>query len=118
MNRHPIIKTIGISAAGIAATKLINRTGSSGHSSSSDGMNNIQMNDSNISSTENAPNDSSDSSLLKKSDEATSECDYPDSRKSPSEHIVSGHPEHFHTKNGVVVKDIEPYPRGGKKDNN
>lgn len=35
---------------------------------------------------------------------------------SPREHIVSAHGQHYHTKDGVIWKDKNPYPRGGNKD--
>ncbi|MEL1136561.1 teneurin-3 [Desulfitobacterium sp. THU1] len=37
-------------------------------------------------------------------------------RSSPSEHIVTGHGQHYHTKEGTIWKDKEPYPRGKNLD--
>lgn len=34
---------------------------------------------------------------------------------SPGEHIVSSHVQHYHTKNGIIMKKKSSYPRGGKK---
>jgi hypothetical protein len=42
--------------------------------------------------------------------------DYADERSSPSEHTVQGHGQHYHTKEGVIWKEKEPYLRGGKHD--
>lgn len=39
------------------------------------------------------------------------------SHTTPREHEVSAHSQVYHTKNGPIVKDIEPYLRGEKKDN-
>ena len=33
---------------------------------------------------------------------------------SPSEHTVPGHGQHYHTKDGVIWKEKDPYKRGGK----
>ena len=37
-----------------------------------------------------------------------------DERSSPKEHIVPGHGQHYHTKDGVIWKEKDPYSRGGK----
>lgn len=37
-------------------------------------------------------------------------------RSSPSEHIVTGHGQHYHTKEGTIWKDKDPYPRGKNLD--
>lgn len=37
-------------------------------------------------------------------------------RSSPKEHIVKEHGQHYHTKEGLIWKEKEPFPRGGKKD--
>lgn len=42
--------------------------------------------------------------------------DYPDKRSSPKEHTVRKHPQRYHTKEGIIVKEKEAYPRGGKHD--
>lgn len=34
---------------------------------------------------------------------------------SPEEHTVRGHGQHYHTKDGVIWKEKEPFSRGGKK---
>ena len=41
---------------------------------------------------------------------------HPD-HSSPSEHIVPGHGQHYHTKDGVIWKEKDPYKRGGEKGN-
>ncbi len=35
-------------------------------------------------------------------------------RSAPKEHIVQRHKQTYHTNNGPIVKEKEPYPRGGK----
>ncbi len=47
-------------------------------------------------------------------DDPSADRDYPDERSSPKEHIVPGHGQHYHTKDGVIWKEKDPYPRGGK----
>lgn len=37
-------------------------------------------------------------------------------RSSPSGHIVTGHGQHYHTKEGTIWKDKDPYPRGKNLD--
>ena len=37
-------------------------------------------------------------------------------RSSPREHEVPGHGQHYHTKDGVIWKEKEPYHRGGNKE--
>lgn len=37
-------------------------------------------------------------------------------RSSPEEHMVKSHGQHYHTKVGLIWKEKEPFPRGGKKD--
>lgn len=38
-------------------------------------------------------------------------------RSSPEEHMVKGHGQHYHYKDGSVRwKEKDPYPRGGNKD--
>jgi len=55
------------------------------------------------------------------SDEDTVQIDEPSfqtepvDRSSPSEHTVPSHSQRYHTKEGVVTRVKQPYPRGGKK---
>lgn len=42
--------------------------------------------------------------------------EYPDERSSPREHTVPAHGQHYHTKDGVIWREKEPYLRGGKHD--
>lgn len=39
--------------------------------------------------------------------------DYPETHASPKEHIVPGHGQHYHTKDGEIWKEKAPYKRGG-----
>ena len=41
---------------------------------------------------------------------------YPETHASPQEHIVPGHGQHYHTKDGVIWKEKDPYTRGGNGD--
>ena len=49
-------------------------------------------------------------------DSSSSDRNYPDERSSPEEHTVPAHGQHYHTKDGVIWKEKEPYQRGGKHD--
>lgn len=42
---------------------------------------------------------------------------YPETHASPQEHMVPAHGQHYHTNNGVIWKDKDPYPRGGNNSN-
>ena len=42
--------------------------------------------------------------------------DNPVERSSPDEHMVKGHRQRYHTKNGIEYRDKDPFPRGGKKE--
>ncbi len=42
--------------------------------------------------------------------------DYPEERCSPIEHTVRKHSQRYHTKDGIITKEKEAYPRGGKHD--
>ena len=46
--------------------------------------------------------------------ETPDESDHLDERSSPKEHTVPAHGQHYHTREGVVWKEKEAYPRGGK----
>lgn len=37
-------------------------------------------------------------------------------RALPCEHTVKGHPQRYHTKDGIKIIEKKPYPRGGKKE--
>ena len=47
-------------------------------------------------------------------DDSSDGRDYPEERSSPKEHMVSRHGQHYYTKDGVIWKEKDPYPRGGK----
>lgn len=49
-------------------------------------------------------------------DDMPSSRNYPDERSSPEKHTVPPHKQHYHTKDGVILKEKEPYQRGGKLD--
>lgn len=46
------------------------------------------------------------------------ERNYPDTHASPQKHTVSSHGQHYHTKDGVIWKEKEPYSRGRKSNEN
>ena len=50
-------------------------------------------------------------------DDSSSVRDYPDERSSPEEHTVTAHGQRYHTRDGVIWKEKEPYQRGGKHGN-
>lgn len=111
--RHPlltgVIKFAGVTAAAVGAGAIANSGkgsgGSSGSSSSNDYSSSFSDNDYDDYMDEDGYGDSSD------------ERDYPEERSSPKEHMVPGHGQHYHTKDGVIWKEKDPYPRGGKDNN-
>lgn len=62
--------------------------------------------------------DYNDSSCSDECDIPSFSRDYPDERSSPEEHTVSAHGQHYHTQDGVIWKEKDPYRRGGKRDDN
>ena len=62
--------------------------------------------------------DYSDSFDRNDCDDLLSVRDYPDERSSPEEHTVTAHGQHYHTRDGVILKEKEPYQRGGNHGNN
>ena len=109
-NRHPVLIGIAkaVGAVGIAAVTdaVINgeRSGS-GNGSSSDYDYTSTRSSSSFS-------DSNDDVLADNSG-----TDFSIERSSPEEHMVKGHGQHYHYKDGSVRwKEKDPYPRGGNKD--
>lgn len=110
--RHPelsgVLKFAAIAALAVGAGAIANSGNGSGggsRSSSSDDY-----------SSRSSDDDYADSWDCDDYDSSSSDRDYPDERSSPGEHTVSAHGQHYHTKDGVIWKEKEPYQRGGKHD--
>lgn len=110
-NRHPVltemVKAVSVAGLAVAANAVANGgRASSGNSSSGD-----------YSFT---PSRSGSGTFDDNYDEVlTYEVDMDTSEKhsSPQEHMVKGHGQHYHYKDGSVRwKEKDPYPRGGNKD--
>ena len=89
----------------VACVKKIHDSGGGSSSSSSDDYYSGSSDD-----------DYNDSSRSDECDIPSSSRDYPDERSSPEEHTVSAHGQHYHTRDGVIWKEKDPYQRGGKRD--
>lgn len=89
----------------VACVKKIHDSGGGSSSSSSDNYYSGSSDD-----------DYNDSSRSDECDIPSSSRDYPDERSSPEEHTVSAHGQHYHTRDGVIWKEKDPYQRGGKRD--
>ena len=89
----------------VACVKKIHDSGGGSSSSSSDDYYSGSSDD-----------DYNDSSRSDECDIQSSSRDYPDERSSPEEHTVSAHGQHYHTRDGVIWKEKDPYQRGGKHD--
>lgn len=108
--RHPVItklvKFIGVTAVVAGAGAIANNGkgsgGSSGSASSDDDSRNYSYDNDVDFSNGGSYDDSSDDN------------NYLEERSSPKEHMVLGHGQHYHTKDGVIWKEKDPYPRGGK----
>ncbi len=111
---HPVITGI-LAFTGTAATAYILGKAVSGGSSSSQSSNDFNSSDGDDYNS-NYSSSSDDSDSLADNTDASGERDYPEERSSPQEHIVTGHEQRYHTKDGVIWKEKDPYTRGGNKD--
>lgn len=106
-DKHPtatkIIKGVGFGAAAVtivAAVVAESMTSDSSSKSENDQADNYQRDDNAFFSHDGCEGDSSESV----------------ERSSPDEHIVGAHSQRYHTKDGIIWKEKEPFPRGRKKD--
>lgn len=99
--KHPFLTAIGV-----FAINAIIETVSNNRSNSEDGYSYDSDNDDSDCTTNNTY-DSSETT-------ETNSKDYPETHASPQEHTVPAHGQHYHTKNGVIWKEKEPYSRGKK----
>lgn len=112
--KHPVLTKIvkwgGIAAAAITTAAVVNNS-SGGGGSSGDGGSDASSSDL-FDDYSGQADDSDDYGKLPDSR------DYPDERSSPKEHTVPAHGQHYHTKDGVIWKEKESYPRprNGKRD--
>lgn len=106
--RHPVLSGVGIAALAVGAGAIANSGNGSGGGSKSSSSDDY----SSRSSDDNYA-DSLDSYDYERS---SSDRNYPDERSSPEEHTVSAHEQRYHTKDGVIRIEKEPYQRGGKHD--
>ena len=111
--KHPVVTRIvkwgGAAALAVGSAYVASKGSGSGGGafSENDGYN---YSTSDLSDDYNGSNDDTGY------DDSSDARDYPDERLSPREHIVPGHCQHYHTKDGVIWKQKDPYSRGGKRD--
>ena len=110
VEKHPnLVKIVAgaalVAAASVTFVKKIHDSGGGSSSSSSDDYYSGSSDD-----------DYNDLSSSDECDIQSSSRDYPDERSSPEEHTVSAHGQHYHTRDGVIWKEKDPYQRGGKRD--
>ena len=110
VEKHPnLVKIVAgaalVAAASVTFVKKIHDSGGGSSSSSSDDYYSGSSDD-----------DYNDSSSSDECDIQSSSRDYPDERSSHEEHTVSAHGQHYHTRDGVIWKEKDPYQRGGKHD--
>ncbi len=112
VERHPVLSSVlkvaRIAAFVVGAVAISNSGNGSGGGSRSSSSNDY--------SSRSSDDDYADSRDGDAYDSSSSDRDYPDERSSPEEHTVSAHGQHYHTKDGVIWKEKEPYQRGGKHD--
>lgn len=105
-NRHPVLTGIVITGLVAAADAVAN----GGHSISSNSSSDYSY----------TPSRSGNNTFDDNYDEASIDDENTDSsvdRSSPEAHMVKGHGQHYHYKDGSVrLKEKAPYPRGGNKD--
>lgn len=110
--KHPVLTGIvkwgGAAAAAIIAASVANNSSGESGSSGDGGSDYLPSLDS----------FDDYASSLDRDDygDSSSSRDYPEERSSPEEHTVPAHGQHYHTKDGVIWKEKEPYQRGGKHD--
>ena len=109
--RHPVLtsvlKAVGIAAI-VAGTEAIANSGKgAGGSSRSSTSDDYYINPS-------SDDEYADSWGAEEYDDSPSKREYPDERSSPEEHTVPAHGQHYHTKDGVIWREKDPYQRGGK----
>ncbi len=109
--RHPVLTVVLKFVGAVAIAAGTNAIANSGKKSGS-GSKSYSSDDYFSSSS-----DSDDPFDLNDYEDTASGIDYPNERCSPKEHMVSAHVQHYHTKNGVICKEKEPYQRGGKHEN-
>ena len=110
--KHPVVAGIvkwGGAALAVGSAYVASKGSGSGRGGSSE-------NDDYDYSSSDLPDDYSGSNDDTGYDDSSDSRDYPDERSSSREHIVPGHGQHYHTKDGVIWKEKDPYPRGGKHD--
>lgn len=110
VEKHPnLVKTAAgvVTVVVVACVKKIHDSGEGSSSSLSDDYYSGSSDD-----------DYNDSSCSDECDIPSFSRDYPDERSSPEEHTVSAHGQHYHTRDGVIWKEKDPYRRGGKRDDN
>ena len=113
--RHPfltgVLNTVVVAAVNAGTEAIANRgkrSGGSSRSSESDEYFNTRSSDDKY----------TDSLGVEDYDDSPSQREYPDESSLPEEHTVTAHGQHYHTKDGVIWREKEPYRRGGKhKDN-
>lgn len=96
------VKTAGIIISGLAVALVAVKAASGSSSDSSDSGNDY------------SPRDPYDDDNGDSAYDVTSKIS--NERSSPEEHTVPAHGQHYHTKDGVIWREKEPYQRGGKKD--
>jgi len=110
-NRHPvltgIVKAVGVAGLAAAADAVANGGRSSSGNSSSDDYSYTPSR--RVSSPLNDYSDGDKGDTIDNYNSVE--------RSSPEEHMVKGHGQHYHYKDGSVRwKEKDPYPRGGNKD--
>lgn len=100
---------IELLAAVCAVAKVVNNASSRSSESSSGGYSTPDGDNTPASYGENSSSDICNTQI---------ERNYPDTHASPQKHTVSSHGQHYHTKNGVILKEKRPYSRGKKSNEN
>lgn len=107
-NRHQVVTGVVKFVATVAIAAGVDAIANSGKGSSGDSIS------SSSDDCFSGSSDNDESLNINEYESTASGRDYPNDRCSPKEHTVSAHVQHYHTKNGVICKEKEPYQRGGK----
>lgn len=118
---HPVLtgvlKAAGVTFVAVGTEVIANRgKGSGGNSRSVSSDNYFSSSSDNHNIEVSKSDDYDDDGVDDYDDVSLTDRDNPEVRTSPKEHTVSAHGQHYHTNDGLIWKEKQPYPRGGKHD--
>ena len=114
--KHPVLTAVGVTFVAVGTEVIANRGKGSGGNSRSVSSDNYFSSSSDDHNIEVSKSDDYDDGVDDYDDVSLTDSDNLEVRTSPKEHTVSAHGQHYHTNDGLIWKEKQPYPRGGKHD--